>query len=323
MISRLGSLCQPVNGYADLNGDGVLDVAVANGGSNNVSVLLGNGDGTLAAPVNYAVGTDPVGIAAGDIEGDGLLDLAVVNHGSNDDTELRNTGGATFLLSQTIPLGESPDAVAMADFNKDGMADQIIDAAPEEVKGEKLAAQTDALAISQDSNASYAAGYSKQTNSILVWNVDKVSGMARITFPRGTTVGAMAFSATDPDLLAVAAGGTVQIYNILSPEKPVATVKYLDGTIPISAIAFSKDGTKLAVGAFRSDLEAKDVNSRFTDGMVWNITIDTGKHTLTVNGAVLVQREQELHLRGSSEVLGTTTLSNQVVQVAGWPSRAA
>jgi hypothetical protein len=38
---------------------------------------------------------------------------------------------------------------------------------------------------------------------------------------------------------------------------------------------------------------------------------------------VLVQREQELHLRGSSEVLGTTTLSNQVVQVAGWPSRAA
>jgi hypothetical protein len=38
---------------------------------------------------------------------------------------------------------------------------------------------------------------------------------------------------------------------------------------------------------------------------------------------VLVQREQELCLRGSSDGLGTTTLSNYVVQIEGWPSRAA
>jgi transposase len=42
-----------------------------------------------------------------------------------------------------------------------------------------------------------------------------------------------------------------------------------------------------------------------------------------VHEAVLVQREQEFCLRESSEVLGTTTLSNHVVQVAGWPSTAA
>lgn len=38
---------------------------------------------------------------------------------------------------------------------------------------------------------------------------------------------------------------------------------------------------------------------------------------------VLVQREQELRLREGSEVLGTTMLSNQVIQTAGWPSTAA
>src|SRR6185369_1281023 len=37
----------------DLNGDGKLDLAVANSGSTNVSILLGNGDGTFQPPVNY------------------------------------------------------------------------------------------------------------------------------------------------------------------------------------------------------------------------------------------------------------------------------
>ena len=40
----------------DFNGDGKADLAVANHGSNNVSVLLGNGDGTFQAAVNYGGG---------------------------------------------------------------------------------------------------------------------------------------------------------------------------------------------------------------------------------------------------------------------------
>lgn len=43
----------------DLNGDGNNDLAVANGGTNTVSVLLGDGDGTFQAHVEYATGTDP------------------------------------------------------------------------------------------------------------------------------------------------------------------------------------------------------------------------------------------------------------------------
>src|SRR5437588_9731442 len=40
----------------DFNGDGKPDLAVANNGSNNVSVLLGNGDGTFQAATNFGVG---------------------------------------------------------------------------------------------------------------------------------------------------------------------------------------------------------------------------------------------------------------------------
>ena len=43
----------------DFNGDGRIDLAVANQGGNTVSVLLGNGDGTFQPQVTYAVGSNP------------------------------------------------------------------------------------------------------------------------------------------------------------------------------------------------------------------------------------------------------------------------
>ena len=69
----------------DFNGDGRLDIAVANNGINiqggwlpgNVSVLLGNGDGTFQDHVDYPTGSGPVSVATGDFNGDGKLDLAV------------------------------------------------------------------------------------------------------------------------------------------------------------------------------------------------------------------------------------------------------
>ena len=66
----------------DFNGDGRTDLAVANSGSNDVSVLLGNGDGTFQNQVTYAVGSYPDALVAGDFNGDGRTDLAVANYGS-------------------------------------------------------------------------------------------------------------------------------------------------------------------------------------------------------------------------------------------------
>ena len=50
----------------DFNGDTFLDLAVANVGSNNVSILLGNGTGSFGTATNFPVGTTPFSVAVGD-----------------------------------------------------------------------------------------------------------------------------------------------------------------------------------------------------------------------------------------------------------------
>ena len=67
---------------ADLDGNGTLDLAVANYASNTVSVLAGIGDGTFAPQRTYVVGTNPIAIAIGALNGDGHPDLVVVNYTS-------------------------------------------------------------------------------------------------------------------------------------------------------------------------------------------------------------------------------------------------
>jgi hypothetical protein len=68
---------------ADFNGDGKLDLAVANAGSNTITILLGKGDGTFASPVSPATGINPVFAAVGDFNGDGVPDLAAACNTAN------------------------------------------------------------------------------------------------------------------------------------------------------------------------------------------------------------------------------------------------
>jgi hypothetical protein len=65
----------------DLNRDDKADLAITNYGDNTVSVLLGNGDGTFHAHVDYPTGNHPGSVAIGDFNGDGQPDLAVANAG--------------------------------------------------------------------------------------------------------------------------------------------------------------------------------------------------------------------------------------------------
>ena len=111
---------------ADFNGDGNLDIAIANRSSNDVSVLLGKGNGTFNTQVKYSAGTggpDPVGIAAADLNGDGKPDLVVADSGTNKVSVLINTGTGTFNSAVQYSVGSIPSAVAVGDLNGDGIAD--------------------------------------------------------------------------------------------------------------------------------------------------------------------------------------------------------
>lgn len=95
----------------DFNGDGIPDLVVANRGTNNMSVLLGNGDGTFQAPINTAVGTQPSALAVGDFNVDGKLDVAVANTSDGTVSILLGNGDGTFTTAHTYTVGNSPVAI--------------------------------------------------------------------------------------------------------------------------------------------------------------------------------------------------------------------
>jgi hypothetical protein len=118
---------------ADFNGDGRADLVLVCRNSNNVAILLGNGDGTfvLAPGSPIAVGSSPVSAAVADFNGDGKVDLAIANDGDKTLTILLGNGDGSFYPTPESPLALAGGATVLAvgDFNGDGMLDLVV-AAP-------------------------------------------------------------------------------------------------------------------------------------------------------------------------------------------------
>jgi hypothetical protein len=110
----------------DFNRDGIPDLAVTNTWSNNVSILLGNGDGTFQAPVYYDVASSPTSVAAGDFNGDGKLDIVVANSGSDTVSVLLGNGDGTFGDATAYVVGNNPRSVAVGYINGDGKLDLAV-----------------------------------------------------------------------------------------------------------------------------------------------------------------------------------------------------
>jgi hypothetical protein len=119
---------------ADLNGNGLLDLIVADSGSNNVLIYPQLPNGTFGPAINdgngYFTGTRPVGITIYRPSPNSLPDLIVANEGSNDVSVLINTstiGGAiSFEEGPRLQAGVGPVATAVADVYGNGQNDLVI-----------------------------------------------------------------------------------------------------------------------------------------------------------------------------------------------------
>lgn len=110
----------------DFNKDGLRDLAVANSFVDNLSILLGQGDGTFQPAVNYSTGTRPNCIVVGDFNGDGNQDLAVANSSSNNVSILLGNGDGTFQAAVNYNAGTGSIFLAVGDFNGDGKQDLAV-----------------------------------------------------------------------------------------------------------------------------------------------------------------------------------------------------
>lgn len=126
-VSNYGAGTNPTNlAIADYNNDTKPDVAVVNQDSNNVSILLGNGNGTFGAQSTVSAGSSPYSIAAGKFNADSNFDLAVTNTSANTVSILLGNGNGTFGSPTTFPVGLDPISVATGDFNGDLKADLAV-----------------------------------------------------------------------------------------------------------------------------------------------------------------------------------------------------
>ena len=130
---------RPTVAVADVNGDGFDDLLTANYLGNNVSVLLGAGDGSFQAFTNFDVGPGLLGVPAADLNGDGFLDIVTGNYLSSETVTLSDgsvlktgtvsvllgNGDGTFQAARNFTTGDGALWPVIAEVNGDDIPDII------------------------------------------------------------------------------------------------------------------------------------------------------------------------------------------------------
>lgn len=116
----------------DVNGDEIPDLVTANirdrrffPGDGDVTVFLGNGDGSFQPPQFFNTGGNPAAVVMADLDVDGVLDFAVADAGGDAVWIFMGNGDGTFEPQQTMAAGDGATALAVTDVNEDGKLDLI------------------------------------------------------------------------------------------------------------------------------------------------------------------------------------------------------
>jgi hypothetical protein len=131
-VSFSGPTNYPTGAYpasvavSDFDGVSGPDLATANLGPHDVSILLGNGSGAFTGPTNFEAGANPNAIAAGDFDGVSGPDLAVANLNIGQVSILLGNGSGGFTGPTSFAVGGNPFAVAVGDFDGDSRPDLAV-----------------------------------------------------------------------------------------------------------------------------------------------------------------------------------------------------
>lgn len=132
VLKELPARIAPFNAVVcDLNGDGHLDIAVANEsnvpaleGRGEISLFWGDGRGDFTPGAILEAGTHPADLRAADLDGDGKMDLAIVNWGSRNLSVFFARGEGRFSSPRNLPQGGVASyALDVGDLDGDRDAD--------------------------------------------------------------------------------------------------------------------------------------------------------------------------------------------------------
>jgi hypothetical protein len=113
----------------ELNGDGSPDLAMANTGYGNVSMLMSDGSGDFirdlpsGLDVIELVSLDPNGVILADMDGNGRLDLLALSRSADSLLVYRGSGKGSFTPYEQYFVGANPTSMALLDFDLDGDMD--------------------------------------------------------------------------------------------------------------------------------------------------------------------------------------------------------
>lgn len=115
---------------ADFDGDNNVDIVLANSMGNNISVLLGCGDGTFKTQTTYSTGSGsrPNHLIVDDFNNDNIYDIAVANFGTDEIVIFYGYGNGSFKLARTYStgFGSGPKRIVAADFNNDKRLEIVV-----------------------------------------------------------------------------------------------------------------------------------------------------------------------------------------------------
>ena len=299
-ISQTAGSSPTAIAVGDFNGDGYADLAITNGGQDNITVLLGDGSGTnFTAAASPSTGSTPAAIAVGDFNGDGIDDLAVANSGDGTVTILLGNGDGTFTAQLPLNAGNTPVSLAIGPFNGNDTAD--------------IAAANQDPAFTTASTATVLLSQLTQTASATATNISPVGPGAHLieaSYPG------------DPSY-AASVSGTTSLYS----QTQVAVPNVVGGTQTAATTAITAAGLVVGTVTTASSLtvasgdvisESPNAGTSVNSGSAVNLVVSTGPAQVSVPNVVgQTQAAATTAITGAGLSVGTVTTASSSTVASG------